>query len=193
MALQYVLDEAKRELQRPEESAPSKTASPVRPNTQRRRKSSVTQPPVRVRNTRRRSSGPFDEDIEPEQQLLRNLGISIPAEANTDAARNEILERALSDRLSKLEGHANSLQSTTESSISSHLLDAQVTLQLLRDSLLADARYHKVQFLDPETESSVNGFEKDVLDMQEKLEAVNLQKLQSRNVHRDMLVERWSR
>lgn len=192
MALQYVLDEAKKELQRPEET-PSKTSSPARPNTQRRRKSSVTQSPVRARNTRRRSSGHLDEDIEPEQQLLRNLGISIPTEANTNATRNEVLERALLDRLSKLEGHANSLQSTTEYSISSHLADAQVTLQLLRDSLLADTRYHKVHFLDPEIESSVAGFEKDVLDVQNNLEAVNLQKLQARNVHRDELVERWAR
>jgi hypothetical protein len=193
MALHYVLDEAKKEFQRIEESVPSKTDSSVWPNTQRRRKSSVNQSPVRTRNTRRRSSGHLDEDIEPEQQLLRNLGISIPSEANSDATLNEVLERALSDRLGKLEGHANSLQSTTESSISSYLNDAQVSLQLLRDSLLADTRYHKVQFLDPEINSSVAGFEKDVLDMQEKLEAVNLQKLQARNIHREELIERWTR
>lgn len=193
MALQFVLDEAKKELQSLEETAPSKTASPVRPNTQRRRKSSATQSsPVRARNTRRRSSGHLDEDIEPEQQLLRSLGISLPAEA-TDAARGEALEQALSDRLGKLEGHMNSLQSTTESSISSHLLDAHVTLQLLRDALLADTMYHKVQFLDPEIHASVGTFEQEVQDLQQKMEGVNLQKLQMRNVHRDELVERWSR
>lgn len=193
MALQYVLGEAKKELQRPQEPAPSKTTSPVKPNTQRRRKSSATQSPARARNTRRRSSGQGDEDIEPEQQLLRNLGISIPSEANTDATRCEILERALSDRLSKLEGHANSLQSTTESSISLHLLDAHATLQLLRDSLLADTLYHKIRYLNPEIELSVGTFEQDVQDLQQNLEEVNLQKLQARNVHRDELVERWSR
>jgi hypothetical protein len=194
MALQYVLDEAKKELQLPEESAPSKPASPVRPNTQRRRKSSATpSSPVRARNTRRRSSGHLDEDVEPEQQLLRNLGISIPAEASADLAQSEVLERALSDRLSKLESHINSLRSTTESSISSHLLDAHVTLQLLQDSLLADALYHKVRFLDSEVESSIGTFEQDAQDLQQKMEAVNLQKLQARSVHRDEFVGRWSR
>jgi hypothetical protein len=192
MALQYVLDEAKKELQRPEESKPTVTSSPVRPNTQRRRKSSATQSPVRARNTRRRSSGHLDEDVEPEQQLLRNLGISLPAEANTDAARSEVLDRALSDRLSKLEGHANSLQSTTESSISSHLLDAHATFQLLRDSLLADTLYRRVQLLNPDIELSVETFERDIQEIQDKLETVNLQKLQARSVHRDELVERWS-
>jgi hypothetical protein len=124
---------------------------------------------------------------------MRTLGISLPAEANTDVARSEILEKALLDRLSKLEGHGSSLQSTTESSISSHLLDAHVTLQLLRDSLLADTLYRKVQFLDPEIQSSVSGFEQDIQHLQQKLEGVNLQKLQARNVHREELVERWSR
>ena len=148
---------------------------------------------MRARNTRRRSFGHLDEDIEPEQQLLRNLGISIPLEASTDIARSNVLERTLSHRLSKLEGHANSLQSTTESSISSHLLDAQVTLQLLRDSLLADTTYGKVRLLDPDIELSVAAFEKDVRDLQEGLEAVSLQKLQAMSVFRDELVQRWSR
>ena len=194
MALQFVLGEVEKELQRPEEPVSSMTTSPVRPNTQRRRKSSATpSSPVRARNTRRRSSGHLDEDIEPEQQLFRNLGISLPTEASTDAARSEALEQALSDRLSKLDGHVHSLQSTTESSISSHLLDAHGTLQLLRDSLLADTLYHGVEFLDPEIGSSVDNFEREVQDLQKKVEAVNLQTLQAKNIHRDEFVERWLR
>ena len=105
----------------------------------------------------------------------------------------DILERALQDRVSKLEDHAKSLQSTTETSISSHLLDAHTTLQLLRDSLLSETPYNKVQLLDPELESAVDTFEEDVQDLQQKLDAVNLQKLQARSVHRERLVERWSR
>ena len=193
MALQSVLAEVKKEVDGSENSAPKKATSPISPNTQRRRKSSAAQSPLRARNTRRRSLGQSEEDIEPEQQLLRTLGISMPIEANTDSVRSELLEHALSDRLSKLEGHSNSLQSTTESSISSHLFDAHVTFQLLRDTLLADTRYHKVKFLDPEIEASITGFQHDVLDMQERLEAINLRKLQARNVHRDELIERWSR
>jgi hypothetical protein len=126
--------------------------------------------------------------------LLRNLGISIPPEANTDPALlHELLEHALSDRLNKLDGHAQGLQSTTESSISLHLTDANLTLQLLQDALLADTRYSKVRFLDEDTESSVVVFERDVLDTQKQLEAVDLHKLQARNVRRDELVGRWSR
>ena len=193
MALQYVIAEVKQELERLKDSAPKQSLSPVKPNTERRGKSSGPQSPVRARNMRRRSSGQLDVDIEPEEQLLRSLGVSVPSEATTDAALSCFLDDALSDRRSKLEGHTNGLQATMESSVSSHLSDAQTTLQLLRDSLLSDTRYHKIQFLDPEIESSVAAFEKDVLELQGKLPAISLQNLQERNVHRDQFVERWLR
>jgi hypothetical protein len=191
MALQFVVGSAKQELSQPENEPPNKASSPVKPNTQRRRKSSSSLSPVR---TRRRSSGKLlDEDIEPEQQLARNLGIALPAEAVTDDARIDILVRALFDRISKLESHTTSLQSTTESSISSHLLDAHMTLELLHDSLLAESLYHKVRLLDPSVESSVATFEKDVQDLQKNLEVIDLHTLQSRNVHKEQLIKRWSR
>ncbi|PVH81258.1 hypothetical protein DL98DRAFT_490263 [Cadophora sp. DSE1049] len=192
MALKAVLDSANKELSRSESTPVVKPSSPTRPNTQRRRKSSSSQSTLRVRNTRR-SSGHFDEDIEPEQQLARNLGVTLPAEGVSDHERANLLERMLTERMTRLEGHAASLQSTTESSISSHLLDARMTLGLLHDSLLSESLYHKVQLLDPTLEAAVNEFEHDVQELQDDLEAVDLHSLQARNVHREQLIERWSR
>lgn len=170
-----------------------KPASPTKSNTQRRRKSSSSQTsPIRARTTRRRSSG-HDEDIEPEQLLARNLGVALPAEGVSDSARIEALEKMLSERITRLEGHANSLQSTTETSISSHLLDAQNTLGLLQGSLLAETRYGKVRLIDPQLESDVSKFDREVQNLQESLEAVELHRLQAKNVNREQLVERWSR
>jgi hypothetical protein len=192
MALQYVVDSAKKELSRPEPST-TKVASPTKSNIQRRRKSSSSQTsPIRARNLRRRSSG-HDEDIEPEQQLARNLGMALPGEGLSDTARVDQLEKMLSERVTRLEGHAISLQSTTEMSISSHLLDAHTTLGLLQDSLLAETPYHKVRLLDKKVESDVTSFEHDVHDLQKSLEAVDLHKLQTKNVHREQLIKRWSR
>jgi hypothetical protein len=192
MALKFVVDSTKKELSRPEPPT-AKAASPTKSNTQRRRKSSSSQTsPVRARNTRRRSSGP-EEDIEPEQQLARNLGVALPAEGVSDNARITHLEKMLSERITRLEGHANSLQSTTEKSVSSHLLDAHTTLGLLQDSLLAQTLYHKVRLLDPKVESDVASFEQDVQHLQKSLDAVDLHSLQAKNVHREQLVERWSR
>jgi len=192
MALQFVVDSAKKELLLAAAST-VKPPSPTKSNTQRRRKSSSSQSsPIRARITRRRSSG-HDEDVEPEQQLARNLGIVLPAETVTDAARIEALEKMLSERITRLEGHANSLQSTTETSISSHLLDAQITLGLLQDSLLAETPYGKVRLIDPQVESDVSKFDQEVQDLQKSLDAVELHALQAKNVNREQLVERWSR
>jgi hypothetical protein len=193
MALQSVIDIAHKELLHPDSSFADKGVSTAEPNTQRRRKSSSSQSPVRVRNTRGRSSVHIDDDIEPEQQLTRNLGIALPAGTISNLARLEILERALSDRMNKLEGHATSLQSTTESSISSHLLDAHITLQLLDDSLLVDSFNHELQLIDPEIVTSVTAFERDIQSLRKHSEALNVQKLHSKNVHREELVERWAR
>ncbi len=170
-----------------------KPASPTKSNTQRRRKSSSSQTsPILARTTRRRSSG-HDEDIEPEQLLARNLGVVLPAEGVSDNARIEALEKTLFEKITRLESHTNSLQSTTETSISSHLLDAQNTLGLLQDSLLAETRYGKVRLIDPQLESDVSKFDQEVRDLQKDLEAVELNTLQAKNVHREQLVERWSR
>jgi len=193
MALGFVTDEAKTELLPPTPWSPSKLSSPVKSNIQKRRKSSSSKSPVRARNPSRRSSGHLEDDLGPEQQLLRNLGVSIPAEATSDQTRSDVLEKAMSDRISKLEAHVTSVQSTTESSISCHLQDAHITLQLLRDSLLTESPYHQVQLLDPEIIYSVDKFEQDVQALQERIEAVNLQRLQTRSVHKEQLIERWSR
>lgn len=192
MALQVVLDSAKKELTQSENIPLAKIGSPTRPNTQRRRKSSTSQSTLRVRGTRR-SSGHYDEDIEPEQQLARNLGVALPAEGVSDLELAGLLERILAERNARLKGHVASLQSTTESSISSHLLDARMTLELLHGSLLAESLYGKVWLLDPSLEKSVTDFEQDVQTLQDDLEAVDLHSLQTRNVHREQLIERWSR
>lgn len=139
----------------------------------------------------RRSSG--DGDVEPEQQLARTLGITLPDQIYSDIDKIDALERMLSERLTRLEGHAANLQSTTETSISSHLLDARTTFELLQDSLLAKSRYNKVHLLDPELKSLVTKLEMEIVTMQQDLEAVDLHNLQSRNVHREQLVQRWSR
>ncbi|KAF4636224.1 hypothetical protein G7Y89_g1879 [Cudoniella acicularis] len=198
MALNFVLSSARQELSRVEEVSPlssKNAASPSnKPNTQRRRTSSSNQSPIRARNARRRSSGIFEnEDVDPEQQLARNLGISLPTEPISDAARAEMLEKTLADRVLKLDIHANSLQQTTELAISSHLLDANLTLQLLQDSLLAETMHGKVRLLDPDIESSVTMFEQEIEDLEAALEGVDLGLLSERNVKREEIVGRWSR
>ncbi|KAF8861323.1 hypothetical protein BDZ45DRAFT_265253 [Acephala macrosclerotiorum] len=192
MALQFVLDSAKNELTRTETLPTTKSTSPAKSNTQRRRKSSGSQSSLKVRNTRR-SSGHLDEDMDPAGQLARNLGITLPASDASNHERAAFLEKALLDRANKLEGHMASLQSTAETSIAAHLLDAHITLNLLQDSLLADTEYHTIHLLDQNLETSVDMFEHDIQALQEELEAIDLYSLQTKNVHKEQLIERWSR
>lgn len=186
------MDSTKKEVSRVAVSAASiKMSCPAKSKTQTRRTSSAASPaPLKV--NRRRSSGVDLEDVDPEQQIARNLGITLPAEAVPDHDRASSLQRILADRLTKLNIHATSLQSTTESSISSHIVDSQLTLQLLQDSLLAETLYGNVRLLDPDIESSVSMFEQEIEDLQADLDNLDLQKLQARNVNREQLIARWS-
>ncbi|RDW59618.1 hypothetical protein BP6252_12705 [Coleophoma cylindrospora] len=159
----------------------------------RPRKDSAPASPIRSRHARQRSSLYIDDEVEPEQHLLRNLGIYIPPDVASDAARVELLERAVQERTSKLEGHTYNVQKASEKSISSYLRDAQSTLQLLRDSLHVESLYGKVQLLDVDTESAIHILEKEVEDLQNPLTSIDLRKLQDKNVRRDELVQRWSR
>lgn len=193
MALKYVMDEAKRELERSRTSTTENKPKAPKSPTMQRTKSSGPTSPVRKRPIRRRSSGQADDELEPEQQLLRNLGISLPHESVPEQQRIDALEKAQLDRANKLEAHWHSLQSSTETSISSHLLDAHITLHLLRNSLLAQSPYNNVSVLDPDVESSLSTLQDDVERLQERLEGLDLKKLQARNPHREQLVERWSR
>jgi hypothetical protein len=192
IASRFVLDSIKSELSRVEEPITTIKSSPTKPNIQRRRTSSVPSP-GRLRINRRRSSGIDIDDIDPEQQIARNLGITLPVATVSDQERAEVLERALRDRSTKLDIHATSLQTLTESSISSHLLDSHLTLQLLQDSLLAETLHHTVRLLDPDIEASVSMFQQEIEDLKSELEGVDLEQLQTRSVNREQLIARWAR
>ena len=93
----------------------------------------------------------------------------------------------------KLEAHAASLQSTTETSISAHLHDARITFQILQDALLSETSWHTPKLLDEDIEEAVKMFEDEIGDLDRGVERVDLGSLQGRNVHRERIVERWSR
>lgn len=160
----------------------------------RLRKQSKPISPVRPRNARRRSSATsFDDDINPELQILRNLGISLSAEPNNERNLAAALHDVVTDRQMKLNGHAKSLQEVSEASIGSHLHDSQVTLRLLMESLLSATQYKSVCLLDKEVQEAIGKLEKGVEEVKRETGAVNLDPLRERNVRKDELVERWAR
>ncbi|KAH8815499.1 hypothetical protein F5884DRAFT_772613 [Xylogone sp. PMI_703] len=195
MAAGSILETTQKELlQEIKPSQPSQTSPPrrSRSNSVKQRTPSF---PAQIRGTSRtrRSTLMLEEDLEPEEQILRSLGISIPPEAKSSVQRAKALDQALTDRSSKLDKHATGLQSTIESSISAHIHDAYITLQLLRDVQLSDTPYRTVQLLDSKLESSLKEFQTEIEHVQQTLAEVDLQSLEARNVHREQIIQRWSR
>jgi len=154
---------------------PAKPVSPVCPRTRRRRSSATS----------------LDEDIVPELQLLRNLGISLPAEQPGDGILAANLQAALEDRTMKLNVHARSLQEGSEMSITCHLHDAQVTLAMLKQSLLSETQYKTVRLLDADVKEAVGMLESDVEDLKRAVGVVKLDVLKERSIRRDELVKQW--
>ncbi|PQE10819.1 vacuolar H+ Ca2+ exchanger protein [Rutstroemia sp. NJR-2017a BBW] len=181
MAVKFAIECAKKELQLQASAQPSKPAS-------HGRKQSITQ--SISRKTRRRSS--MFEEMDAEQQILRNLGIALPTESDPDESYG-YLEGVLRERAAKVNSHAANLESATEATISSHIRNADVTLQLLHNALQADSVYGEVQLLDPDIISSFNTFEDEIQSLRDSLDAMDLQKLQAKNPHKEQLIERWSR
>lgn len=157
------------------------------------RKQSKPISPVRPRNTRRSSATSFDDDVNPKLQILRNLGISLPAEPSGDRNIAATFQDVLGDRIMKLYGHSMSLQEVSEASIGSHLHDSQVTLQLLMESLLSETPYKTVNLLDTEVQEAMDRLEWAVEEVKRDVAVVSLDPLRERNVRRDDLVERWAR
>lgn len=191
MALKFVLQVATEELSKPTFSSTNSNTDITR-SKGHRRKSSLAQSPLRPRGLRRRSSG-STEGLEPEQQLARNMGITLPSSADTESLQGNVVEQVLAERVKKLEIHSSSLRASTENSISSQLHDAHVMLQLLQDTLLKETPYKTVELLSPEMVGSVNTFEQDVAYVQTNIDEIDLHVLQARNATRDQIVERWAR
>lgn len=148
--------------------------------------------PVRSRNTRRRSSvASLEDDTNAEQQLLRNLGISVPAELPADDSTAANLKNILLDRTTKLNNHARNLQQSSETSIACHIRDAQLTFHLLRQSLLSEAEFNSRRLLDPEILEAIANSELEVEGVKLETSKVDLERLRERNTRKEELVQRW--
>ncbi|EPE32699.1 hypothetical protein GLAREA_07833 [Glarea lozoyensis ATCC 20868] len=164
-------------------------SSPSKPALPRRRTSSLTHPP-NLHLHRRRSSG---IDLDPETQIARNLGITLPPTSATAAQVADSLGRIRRERSTKLGIHATSLQTTTEGSIAAHVAESQVALRVLTDALLAESAYGGVRLVDPDVEASVGMFEGEVEGLKKEMEGLDLEVLRGRSVDGERFVKRWTR
>lgn len=189
MASQFIIKAAQAEIL----TSDTKPAiSPPKPTIPRRRKSSGSHGSGHLPSNPRRYSGQLDDKLEPELQMMRSLGISLPVGCTPDQSRTKIIEKTLSDRMAKLENHAASLQSTIEASYSSHIDDAQRTAQLLEGCLMQKKQLGGSTETFNGSEVALHNFRQHVKNSRAELEAIQLQEFHQNNAAREEFVKRWA-
>jgi hypothetical protein len=190
------------------------TASPTR-----RRKSSGTNSttsPLRLRNTqRRRSSGGVGADEPPIDTLLREVGVVLPmagSDGNTVASSTgkpasanspdmpslqlAAISSALADREEKVADIGRSVQTSFETSSSSHLADIRRALLLVRESILAESPFGPARLADQAVETSIEFLAQGIDAMQTRLAGVGKNTMKSgagiTNSKREEIVARWA-
>lgn len=160
----------------------------------------ITPAPSRTAaKSRRRSSGDALYDS-PLEQLLGELALDLPegneASASNAASQVNYLSAVLSERAEKSASVTQNAQSTFENTAISHLADARIALQLIRDSVLAESPFAEVHLVDPGIESSIGVLAQEIHNVDTRLEGVEREAAalaKGRNVKREEIVARWGR
>lgn len=160
----------------------------------------VTPAPSRTTTkSRRRSSGDglYNSPLE---QLLGELALDLPegeeASASDAASQVNYLSALLSERVDKAASVTRNAQSTFEKTAISHLTDARIALQLIRDSVLAESPFAEVHLVDPGIEASIGVLAQEAHNISTRLEGVEREAAalaRGRNLKREEIVARWGR
>lgn len=129
----------------------------------------------------------------PEQQVLDNLGVSLPEPISNYQELAFRLVDALEDRANKLQRYEQNLQESKERAITIALHDAHSAFQSLRGSILSETRYNKIQLADEENDEAVALMIAEVEELKQALDSIDAEKLKERDSRREIFVERWMR
>lgn len=141
-------------------------------------------------------------DEPPLEQLLRTLAISLPqgegssgpsghfAQTNSQVSA---LDAVVIDRAEKLADVAYNVQESFETSAVGQLADIGRALMAIRDSILAESPFGRVQLADPAIESSIEFLAREAGAVQARLEGLEAHMREARggNAKRDELISRW--
>jgi hypothetical protein len=162
-------------------------------NSPRRRKSSGSPEWARrPSHARRRSSGALlDEKASPEAQLIqRFLGTPWPSDLSAAEAESFMI-KSVAEQETKMQMLVTSLDSATDSALAGYLGGADRAAQLLRDSLLVDSPYLKVNLVDSGIATGVDELDERVAELAKGMTNLDLAALQEDSKKRDKFVERW--
>jgi hypothetical protein len=182
----------------PKHVEPALPTSPVRP---------PRKAPASPHRHARRSSGLPQEP--PLQTLLHSLALPMPdehaaiitgggdADASSSASREQhhlaMLSRTAAERTLKCNDVARNTHESFEAGAMAQLEDARATVQLLRDSLLAESPFGDVKLVDPEIEGSILVLGQELDKVRQKLGEVERKGggPAVRSEKKDELIQRW--
>ncbi|KAL1869202.1 hypothetical protein VTK73DRAFT_3203 [Phialemonium thermophilum] len=105
------------------------------------------------------------------------------------------LAAALADRTNKVADVARNAQESFETTAAAHLRETGLALQIVRDSLLAESAFGRIQLADPEVEASVNVLDQEVDKVRGSVEKAETEIVRAKNrkwTKRDEIIRRWA-
>lgn len=184
---------AKTALAAPTEAPPRRQQKQADPGSPVRRASPVRRPRANTAKSRaaRRSSGLPDET--PLDTLLQNLAVYLPPEAEAEAdGRSKIraLADVVSERAGRGEDMARGAQESFEAAATVYLDDVRRAVQMLKDSLLAETPYGRVQLEDADVRGSIDVLVHEVSKVRDGLQRAEASKV-GKSHKRDEMIQRW--
>lgn len=155
-----------------------KKDQPVQPASPMRSRSHAEDAITPARPNRHQHSGTSHSDS-PIGSLLRHLAIPLPSVGDSDSGHVDsakgisALSRIRTDRSIKSCDMARNVQESLENVVAAHALDAGRTIQLLRDSVLAESSFgDELKHIDVEFEDSIIGLGQEVARANGRIEQI---------------------
>lgn len=186
-----LISTAKTALAAPTEAPPWRQQKQADPGSPVRRASPVRRPRANTAKSRaaRRSSGLPDET--PLDTLLQNLAVYLPPEAEADGSRKiRALADVVSERAGRGEDMARGAQESFEAAATVYLDDVRRAVQMLKDSLLAETPYGRVQLEDADVRGSIDVLVHEVGKVRDGLQRAEASKV-GKSHKRDEMIQRW--
>ena len=136
----------------------------------------------------------------PWDELFR-AAVLVPAsqedmmDAHAVEAQAALLASTVAERRAKVQDVALNIQDSFESVAVSHMADAKLAMQMVRDSVLAETPYGEVNLVDPEIDGSIAVLTRQLEETRAALEkaAAETTKAQGRIAKKEDLIRRWGR
>lgn len=132
------------------------------------------------------SRAPTDSERE---RLLNKLGVSLQIAGVHKLDESLDLVDEAKNKTSKI---AHSVQSSINTTLSSHISDTSSVQQLLIDALFADTAYQTIQMADHELNSQRTSLESTVGSIGSCLANIGMDAVRQNSVERSAFLDRWS-